>query len=53
MDGISTVDQQSMDVIGYDLAVPEPSSLALLSLSAIGLLLRPRGGWCIRPSFNY
>jgi hypothetical protein len=38
---ISTVDLQSMDVIGYDL-VPEPTSAALLGVCGVGLLARRR-----------
>ena len=36
---MSPVDIREMDVIGYDLAIPEPTSLALLTMG-IGLLVR-------------
>ncbi len=38
LNGITAVDQQQMDVIGWDLAsnVPEPSSLSLIAIGAIG-----------------
>jgi hypothetical protein len=39
---ISAVDVRQMDVIGYDLAVPEPASLAALALGSLGLLGRRR-----------
>jgi hypothetical protein len=41
---LSLVDLKSMDVIGYDLrlSVPEPGSLALLVLGAIGLFVAAR-----------
>ncbi len=36
---MSPVDIREMDVIGYDLAVPEPSSFVLLTMG-MGLLVR-------------
>lgn len=39
---ITTVDKVAVDVIGYDLAVPEPTSVGLLIVGAGGLLARRR-----------
>ena len=41
-DDITAVDLTAMDVIGYDLVTPEPSSFALLGLGSLGLLARRR-----------
>ncbi|MDQ3441573.1 MAG: NF038122 family metalloprotease [Planctomycetota bacterium] len=40
---ISERDRRAMDVIGYNLVVPEPSSLALLGLAGLALARRRRG----------
>ena len=39
---ITTMDRRGMDVIGYNLVIPEPSSLALLALPALLLVRRRR-----------
>ena len=39
---IKPLDIQALDAIGYDVAVPEPESLALLGLGLVGVLLARR-----------